>query len=289
MGPNCQVANGYFWLYSIAYFTVVLFLTANDSLKKIDLSVNEEYGYLSFSISKLLSLPPVVMIKVIQILIAHIGGERRPLNNFAARFHRKLLSRDRRIERLCGCILFIPDDEDEDSSTSDTMVVGRAPPTPTKQILQTSISLGQTVHWDARWRITLKPLLEKLSRQDSGQNTPDEIMQSEEQLVKLDRQDSGKEASDGLAQSKEQFYVRNLTIEECWERKEQANYNTDWGYAEIPPYTRLLLGLPVVCTESGHVVLAPHFNILNRSYGVDCDVTFDPLLPLIQDLDTIIY
>ena len=83
--------------------------------------------------------------------------------------------------------------------------------------------------------------------------------------MKLDRQDSGKEASDGLAQSKEQFYVRNLTMEECWEKKEQANYNAEWGYTGIPPYTRLLLGLPVMCTESGHMVLAPNFNILNRS------------------------
>ena len=224
-------------------------------MSKIDLSVNQEYGYLSFSIGKLLSLPSVVMSKVVQSLLGHIGGKRRSMNTFA-RFHRKLLSRDRRLERLCGCILFIPDQD------NDTMIVGRAPPTPTKQVLQTPISVGETIHWDARWKITLKP------------------------LENLDGQDSDKKASEGARQNEEELYVRNLTIEECWEKKGQAN---EWVHADVPPFTRILLGLPVVCTKSGKVVLAPHFKIADRSYGVDCDVTFDPLLPLVQDLDTLVH
>ena len=152
--------------------------------------------------------------------------------------------------------MFVPEKD------SDTMIMGKAPPEPAKQVW-TPISIGQTVHWDKRWKITLEPL-ETPSRRDGDRKAPDRR----------------------VMQNKEQFYVRYVKIEECWRKDERDNTESD---AEIPPFTRLLLGLPVVCTESGRVVLAPHFNILDRSYGVDCDVTFDPLLPLIQDLDTIIY
>jgi hypothetical protein len=141
------------------------------------------------------------------------------------------------------------------------MIMGRAPLEPAKQ-KWTPISVGQTVHWDKRWKITLKPL--------EGQS----------------ERDGDQQASDRVTQNKERFYVRYMKIEECWGKKEQAS---EWVHADIPPFTRILLGLPVVCTKSGDVVLAPHFKIINHSYGVDCDVTFDPLLPLIQDLDTIIY
>ena len=58
--------------------------------------------------------------------------------------------------------------------------------------------------------------------------------------------------------------------------------------ASILPDNKLWPGLPVVCTESGHMV-APHFKIIDHSYGVGCDITFDPLLSLKQDLDTLIF
>jgi hypothetical protein len=234
---------------------MILYSTANESLSRIDLTVNQEYGYLSFSIGKLLSLPPVVMKKVIQLLAGHIGGERRPTNTFP-RFHRKLLTRDPRPELLCGCFLFIPDRD------SDTMIMGRA----LAKQKRTPISVGQTIHWDKRWKVTLKPL--------GGRS----------------EKDGDQQASDRVIQNEEQFYVRYMKIEECWRaEKEQQATASKWTYADIPPYTRILLGLPVVCTKSGDVVLAPHFKIINHSYGVDCDVTFDPLLPLIQDPDVLIH
>ena len=227
-------------------------------MSRIDLTVNQEYGYLSFSISKLLSLPPVVIKKVIQLLAGHIGGARRSTEMFA-RFHRKLLRRDPRPELLGGCFLFIPDKD------RDTMIMGRAPPEPAKK-KWIPISVGQTIHCDKRWKVTLKPL-EKLNEQDGDKQSPE---------------------SDGVMQNKELFYVRYMKVEECWGKKDHS-IASKWTYADIPPYTRILLGLPVVCTKSGDVVLAPHFKIINHSYGVDCDVTFDPLLPLKQDPDTLIH
>ena len=237
------------------------YLTANESLSKINLSVNQEYGYLSFSLGKLLSLPPIVMTKVIQLFAAHIGGARRSLsrNTTFARFHRKVLSRDRKVAVFDNCLAFFPDLD------NDTVIIGRAPPKPAEQVW-TPISVGQTVHWDKRWRVTLK------------------------QLEKLDGQDSDEEAPDRLVHNEEQLYVSHMEIGEYWgEYWGENKQDKRLVPASILPDNKLWSGLPVVCTESGHVVVAPHFKIIDHSYGVDCDVTFDPSLPLIQYLDTNVY
>ena len=142
-------------------------------------------------------------------------------------------------------VLFCPDMEE------DTMIMGRVSHMLAQQKIWTPISVGQTIRWDRRWRITLKPL-EKLKRRGS------------------------KNTSAGAVR-KEQLYVRHMKVEE----KRWMKSNTSVP-ALILPDNKLWSGLPVICTESGFVVLAPHFEINDHSYGVDCDVTFDPLLPLLD-------
>ena len=221
-------------------------MTANESLSKINLSVNQEYGYLTFSLGKLLSLPPIIMKKVLQVLTAHMGGSYQMNHNITFKhFHTKVLSQNKKTAKFENCIVFFSELE------NDTITMGKAPPSPQKQIWA-RISVGQTIRWDRRWRITLKPL-EKLDRNDSDEIAPDRVIQNE-QL----------------------FFVRYTHMSECLGRKQ----------GDFPPYIGLLLRLPVVCTETGDVVVAPHFKKIDPSYGVDCDVVFDPLLPLIQDSDT---
>ena len=230
---------------------VLFYLTANESLNKINLSVNQKYGYLSFSVGKLLSLPPTVVEKVLQSLTAHINGKQGTnISNFAS-IYKRLLHRDRRIEMFNSCISFFPDLD------NDTMMMGRAPKPASKE----KISIGQTIHWDGRWRIALKPL-ETLERQDN------------------------KKALDRIVKKKEQLYVSHMKVEEYWGEDKQDNRRVP---PSILPDNKLWSGLPVVCTESGHVVLAPHFKIIDHSYGVDCVVAFDPLLPLLQDPDTHVF
>ena len=241
-----------FILRCLIYSTHAFCLTVSESLSKINLSVNQEYGYLSFSIGKLLSLPPVVIRKILQSLTMHISGMPRALSfRGFAWIHKKLHNRERNISRFENCILFFPDLD------YDTVMMGKAMPRETWKD-KTLISVGQTILWDRRWRITLKP------------------------LKKLDRQDSRK-ASDGGEEKKEQLYVSHMKIEEYWGEDKQDNRRVP---ASILPDNKLWSGLPVICTESGHVVLAPHFKIIDHSYSVDCDVTFDPLMPLLQDSDT---
>ena len=222
-------------------------MTANESLSKINLSVNEEYGYLSFSIGKLLSLPPVVMMQMVQLLATHIGGVQLSMTRAYMKFHRNIFSQRRRAMVFGECIAFFPDLD------NDKMIMGRAPVKAAKRI-RTPISIGETVPWDNRWRITLKPL-EKLNEQNGGKKAPDEVVKN--------------------------LYVSHMRIGEYWGKKKWRNRRVP---ASILPDKKLWPGLPVVCTGNGHVVVAPHFKIIDHSYGVDCDITFDPLLPLKQDL-----
>ena len=208
-------------------------------MEKIDLNVNQNYGYLSFSLSKLLALPPIVMKKVFQSLTLHISGARGGIHYKSyERLRKQLLSGERKTETLANCIVFSPDKD------KDTVVIGRCLPDRRQQKEWMPISVGETIHWDGRWRITLKPL---------GQQVKDE-----------------------------QLYVRNMTV-------------VDWAVAQrgirkirasTLPDRNIRSGLPVVSTKSGYVVLAPHFRVIDRSFGVDCDLVFEPLLPLIQDSET---
>ena len=234
------------------YSAHAFYLTVSESLSKINLSVNQEYGYLSFSVGRLLSLPPVVIRKVLQSLTVHISGMPGTFTfRSFAWIYKKLHNRERSIRWFENWILFFPDLD------YDAVMMGRAMPKSAWKD-KTLISVGQTILWDRRWRITLKP------------------------LKKLDRQDS-KKASGRGEKKKEQLYVSHMEVEEYWGENKQHNRRVP---ASILPDNKLWSGLPVICTESGHIVLAPHFKIIDHSYSVDCDVTFDPLMPLLQDSDT---
>ena len=182
-----------------------------------------------------------------------MGGVQGPIpTKTYLKIHKQLLSGNRDTQTFGTCVLFFPD------LKRDTMIMGRALPEFRRQkSLWMPISVGQTILWDRRWRITLKPL-KTLGRQDS-KKTPNRAVNNKEQLY--------------VRHMKEQDYV----VVRRGVRKIRT--------AKLPP-VKARAGLPVICTESGYVVLAPHFMVINHTYGVDCDVAFDPLLPLLQDSET---
>ena len=140
----------------------------------------------------------------------------------------------------------------------DTMIIGRTlPPIEKQRSSWVPISVGQTIHWDGRWRITLKPL-RHCGRQ------------------------SGIRSQNRAVNSKEQLYVRHMKEPDYMEAKRGVRRIR----AAKLTYLKARAGLPVVCTESGYVVLAPHFDVIDHTYGVDCNLTFDPLLPLLKDSET---
>ena len=170
------------------------------------------------------------------------------------KIYKQLLSGNKQTETFGNCLLFCPDPE------KDTMILARALTDSHKQKFKfwSPISIGQTIRWDGRWRMSLKPL-EKLYRREGS--------------IKV---------SDKVAKKEEQLYVRHM--------RKQDHMVARRGIRRIRASTLPIVncrgGLPVVCTKSGYVVLAPHFNVIDYSYGVYCDIAFDPLLPLLQDSDT---
>ena len=233
--------------------------TASEALEQINLVVNEREGYLSFSLKRFLSLPPLVVRRTFQSdLTNHIGGALRTIHlKVYKKIYKQLLSGNKQTETFGNCLLFSPDLE------KDTMIMGRALPDSHKQGFEfwTPISVGQTIRWDGRWRMSLKPL-EKLDWREGSKKAPKEMAKKKE----------------------EQLYVRhtrgadnNIMVARRGVRRIRAS---------TLPIINCRGGLPVVCTENGYVVLAPHFNVIDYSYGVYCDIAFDPLLPLLQDSDT---
>ena len=215
--------------------------------------MNRRYGCLSFSLHRLLSLPPTVLKKVFQSLALHVGGARRLITHKTfASIHKELLSGDKTIKTFGNCILFSSD------LKKDTLIMGRALPKVSRQKIWTPIPVGNSIYWDGRWRISLK-------------------------LLKKSDVKHNEKASDGVAKNREQLYVRHMK-EEDYTSLEKRN-SQSVGVTTLPDI-KIWSGLPVVCTESGYVVLAPHLNVIDYSYGVYCDIAFDPLLPLLQDSDT---
>ena len=234
--------------------------TGSNGLKQINLHVNERHGYLSFNVSRLLSLPPLTVRTVWQSLMCHVGGARWPIPVKKYEEVLKHLLSGNKTARTCGnCVFF------HDNVKDDTMIMARVLPVLKHQKLWTPISVGQTVHWDGRWRITLKPL-KKLGRQSS---------------VKPLKSNS----SAGGLDSKIQFFVRHMIKPDYTEAKRGIRRIN----AVKLPSPQVRGGLPVICTESGYVVIAPHFGVNDHTYGVDYDMTFDPLLPLIEDSETHVY
>ena len=196
------------------------------------------------------------MKKVLQSLTLHVGGARKLMTRKTfVDIHKELLNGDTAMKTVGNCIVFSSD------LKKDTTIMGRALPKQSQRKFWTPISIGKSIRWDGRWRVTLRRLI----KSDGKHN---------------------EEASNGVAKNHEQLYIRHMK-EEDYTRME--NWNSQSIGATTLPDIRIWSGLPVVCTESGYVVLAPHFNVIDYSYGVYCDIAFDPLLPLLQDSDTHIY
>lgn len=204
-------------------------------MKEVDLSANEKYGYITVDANKLFSLPPVVGKRVLQALILHVGGARVQIHSRSlTRIYSRLLRNRTQAQQIARSILYSP------PKRKNVLVIGRSlpgrnecPPLP--------VSVGETVHWDGRWRITIKRLK-------------------------------------GQYMGKEELYIRHMRYADA----DVARRGVRKVHVSRLPDPLIRGGLPVVINKDGYIVLAPHFKVIDRSYGVDCDLKFEPLLPLIQ-------
>ena len=212
-------------------------------MQKIDVNINEKHGFLVINMNKLLSLPPTLGKKVLQSLVLHVGGARVELHYRSfARLYNHLLAGSFKPQQISRCVVYSPHKQEHH------LVVGRTLPNRKEQGRWTPLSVGDSIHWDGRWRIRLKPLADT--------NKVKRPIRAEEQL-----------------------YVRHMIPSDY----KVAQRGIRKIRAMVLPDRLIRGGLPVISDKDGYVVLAPHFGVVDRSYGVDCDITFDPLLPLTQD------
>ena len=214
------------------------------ALERIDLSIDHNYGCLSVNLEKLQSLPGVVGDRVLQKLILHVGGTRSSLHYKSfKRVYQNLQKNSFLPQQIGRSVLYSP------HKRENLLVIGRVLPHKGNQKL-VPISVGETVHWDGRWRITLKPFYNK------NQGIPP-------------------------TDKREQLYIRHMN-------------KSDWNVAQrgiriirssLLPHPVIRGGLPVISNKKGYVVLAPSLQVADYSYGVDCEVEFDPLLPLTQETE----
>ena len=123
------------------------------------------------------------------------------------------------------------------------LIIGRV--LPDRQEL-VPISVGETMRWDGRWTITLNPL---------------------------------KDINKTRALGREQLYIRHMNKSDAGVPRRGVRIIR----ASPLPEPLIRGGLPMISTKDGYVVLAPQFKVADRSYGVDCQIRFDPLLPLTLD------
>ena len=207
------------------------------------MSVNEKHGFLVVNLNRLLSLPSIVVKKVLQSLMLHVGGARVEFRSRSfARLYDRLLAGSFKPLKVSRCVVYSPHKQEH------LLVIGRTLPERKEQEFWTPLSLGETIHWDGRWRIRLKPLVDA-----SGVKRP--------------------------IRAEEQLYVRHMLPKD--DREAQRGIRK--VRATVLPERLIRGGLPVISNKDGYVVLAPHYGVIDRSYGVNCDIMFDPLLPLTQD------
>ena len=217
--------------------------TVNQALKTVDLSINEKHGFLSVNLKKLLSLPPTTGKKLLQSLILHMGGARVTLHYKTMARLYTNLLRGSFKSQVVQRCVLY-----SPHKQPHLLVVGRTLPSQADQQRWTPVSVGEAIHWDGRWRIKLKPL------DDSDETKPP-------------------------IRGEEQLYVRHMTPKD-WP---EAHRGIRRIRAAVLPDSLVRGGLPVVSNKDGYIVLSPHFKVVDRSYGVDCDIMFEPLLPLTQN------
>ena len=241
-----RVINSYFdWGpgkgNTVCWYNVFNF-TVNQALESIDLYTNKEFGFVEVNLEKFRSLPPVIGERVLRTLALHMGGARVEVHyKSLARAYGELQKDFFKPHRIGRSIIYSP------RRRNNMLVVGRVLPDKKFQDKLLPISVGETVYWDGRWKITLK------SRQDVSYR----------------------------GEEREQLYIRPMRPSDSMVPRRGIRRIRS---ARLPDEL-IRGGLPMISNKDGYVVLAPHFRVADRSYGVFCDVSFDPLLPLKQDTE----
>jgi hypothetical protein len=200
-------------------------------------TIDSTYGYVKMEYSGFFKLSRPLALRVLAAAIQFVKGdenlfETRKINNLLDRFANGKLQLN---TSLGLCNLFHINDK--------YFGIARQGIKKIEFIREkwTPINVGETVHWDSRFVITLLPLSRK-----------------------------GLSLRIHEPKNVTQFYIRNMTVIDQEKLYLGIRRNKS---AKIPNHI-VRKGLPVIVDGSGNVVMIPHFKVIDKSYEVTCECKF---------------
>lgn len=219
----------------ILIFTFVLVCQALDKGAKI----NKEYGHVLIDYNTFFKLSRPVALRLLQVIMQYVTGT---FKSFRSKTMNQLYSyfEDGCMMRnfnIANCIVF-PVNE------SCFCIARHQPPKIERDNSNylTPIKIGETVNWDNRFNITLSYLSQGRQLLNKKPNC-----------------------------SPQTFYIRHLL-----HRDSQLFQKGVRKIRSIKlPHVLIRGGLPVIVDDNDHVVLIPHFKVIDKSYGITCTCNFE--------------
>ena len=221
----------------ILIFSLHFVLLVHQAIDK-GTKINKEYGHVLIDYSTFFQLSRPVALRLLQVIIQYVTGT---FKSFRSKTMSQLYNyfEDGHMTRnfnIANCIVF-PVNE------SCFCITRHRPPKIERDnpSYLTPIKIGEMVHWDNRFNITLSHLSQGRQLSNKKPNC-----------------------------SPQTFYIRHLL--------DRDNQLFQKGVRKIRsiklPHVLIRGGLPVIVDDSDHVVLIPHFKVIDKSYGITCKCNF---------------
>ena len=222
------------------WFVVILFAVNIDIIRDL-MTVDNQFGVVTVNATKFRKLSPAAARKVVHYLLLFVNGGNMSKTIL---FHQ--------YAELCD--IFRNPSTHSNISANGTLIVPLNANCAmiTKDVTRylrvlTPIKVGETIHWDNRFKVSLAPLR-------VGINDYKAVIQ----------------------RNTKEFFVRHM-VKQDWAiarkgiRKVRANKL---------PHKAVRCTLPVIVDGSENIILVPHFRVIDRTAGVISTATFEPGMSL---------
>ena len=198
------------------------------------MSIDSRLGYAVIEMKGFLELSHPVAFRVLTTLLQFVEGKSRTFVSRNINFlYNKIKSGSLKSNFSLGrCSIFRIDDQ--------YFGVAYNPVRKIDELKEewTPINVGETVHWQGRFCISLLPLKrEGLS------------------LLLMERKEV------------QTLYIRNMVLKDENQLSKGIRRNRNYKI----PNKFIRFGLPVIVDEEGNVVIMPHFEVIDKSYGLRCE------------------
>ena len=142
------------------------------------------------------------------------------------------------------------------SIESEMLVIARSMPQRRDRSL-TPIKVGETILWDNRFKIKLQ----SLEQTERGKK------------IRVSKRMWKNQVPSAEEIQEKTFYIRH------WDKSDDqfAAKGIRKVRASQLPHNRVRGGLPVILDEKKNLVVIPHYQTIDRSGGVCCECTFEPV------------